>query len=261
MTLRCRCASSTSTRSRSRAIGQWPWPRTTVARLVDQLAAQGAAAIAFDILFAEPDQTSPEQFLQRLPPEEAERLKPLFADQPSHDAVLAEAIGRSPTVLATALTGRATDVPLQVKAGFAVAGDDPLPFLGSFAGQHAEPADPRREGVRDRRDQLDPGSRPGGPAHIHRLRPGRPVRPGAVCRGASRRAGREHLHPQGVERQRRGGIRPADRAQQHQVGRDRDPDRFRRRDLAPVPAVEPVGLHSGLEGAGRARTTRTTWPA
>ena len=115
-------------------IGQWPWPRTTVARLVDQLAAQGAAAVAFDILFAEPDQTSPEQFLQRLPPEEAERLKPLFADQPSNDAVLADAIGRSPTVLATALTGRPSDVPLEVKAGFAVAGDDPLPFLGSFAG-------------------------------------------------------------------------------------------------------------------------------
>ena len=116
------------------AIGQWPWPRTTVARLVDQLAAQGAAVVAFDILFAEPDQTSPEQFLEHLPPEEAERLKPLFAGQPSHDAVLADAIGRSPTVLAAALTGRPSEVPLQVKAGFAVAGDDPLPFLGSFAG-------------------------------------------------------------------------------------------------------------------------------
>lgn len=115
-------------------IGQWPWPRTIVAELVDGLAAQGAAAIAFDILFAEPDQSSPEQFLQRLPAEEAERLKPLFADQPSHDAVLAEAIGRSPTVLATSLGGRASETPLQVKAGFAVAGDDPLPFLGNFTG-------------------------------------------------------------------------------------------------------------------------------
>ena len=115
-------------------IGQWPWPRTTVARLVEQLTAQGAASIAFDILFAEPDQSSPEQFLQRLPPEEAERLKPLFADTPSHDAVLAAAIGQSPTVLATSLGGRASDTPLPVKAGFAVAGDDPMPFIGNFLG-------------------------------------------------------------------------------------------------------------------------------
>ena len=31
-------------------IGQWPWPRTTVATLLQTLTAQGAAAVAFDIL-------------------------------------------------------------------------------------------------------------------------------------------------------------------------------------------------------------------
>ena len=48
--------------------------------------------------------------------------------------MLAAAIGQSPTVLATSLGGRASDTPLPVKAGFAVAGDDPMPFIGNFLG-------------------------------------------------------------------------------------------------------------------------------
>ena len=39
--------------------GQWPWPRTLVARLIADLANAGAAVITMDIVFAEPDQTSP----------------------------------------------------------------------------------------------------------------------------------------------------------------------------------------------------------
>ncbi len=36
-------------------LGRWPWPRTTIARMVDQLKAGGAKAIGFDIIFSEPD--------------------------------------------------------------------------------------------------------------------------------------------------------------------------------------------------------------
>ncbi len=36
-------------------LGRWPWPRQTLARVVDQLAAQGAKVIVFDMVFAEPD--------------------------------------------------------------------------------------------------------------------------------------------------------------------------------------------------------------
>ncbi len=43
--------------------GQWPWPRSLTARLIDRLQATGAAAIALDIVFAEPDRTSPKQVL------------------------------------------------------------------------------------------------------------------------------------------------------------------------------------------------------
>ena len=43
------------------ALGQWPWPRTLIADLVDRIGAAGAIAIGFDVVFAEPDRTSPEQ--------------------------------------------------------------------------------------------------------------------------------------------------------------------------------------------------------
>ena len=38
--------------------GQWPWPRYRVARLLDKLGQAGAACVALDIVFAEPDRTS-----------------------------------------------------------------------------------------------------------------------------------------------------------------------------------------------------------
>src|SRR5262249_4768222 len=50
-------------------IGQWPWPRTTMAELLKKLTAQGAAVVAFDILFAEPDRTSPEEAIKQLAPD------------------------------------------------------------------------------------------------------------------------------------------------------------------------------------------------
>src|SRR5579864_8393475 len=36
-------------------LGQWPWPRTELADLIINLTNLGAAVIAFDIVFAEPD--------------------------------------------------------------------------------------------------------------------------------------------------------------------------------------------------------------
>jgi adenylate cyclase len=45
-------------------LGQWPWSRAQVATLVTQLKAAGADSIAFDVLFAEPDRTSPSAMLR-----------------------------------------------------------------------------------------------------------------------------------------------------------------------------------------------------
>ena len=37
------------------SVGQWPWRRDVIGKLVDQLRELGAAAVALDIVFAEPD--------------------------------------------------------------------------------------------------------------------------------------------------------------------------------------------------------------
>ena len=50
-----------------RTLGQWPWPRTLVADLVERLNGLGAVAIAFDILFPEPDRLSPDLAVQTFP--------------------------------------------------------------------------------------------------------------------------------------------------------------------------------------------------
>ena len=41
------------------AYGQWPWPRSRVAEMVMLAFEAGAVALAFDIVFAEPDRLSP----------------------------------------------------------------------------------------------------------------------------------------------------------------------------------------------------------
>ena len=40
-------------------LGQWPWSRSTLAKMIDALQDLGAGSIALDIVFAEPDRTSP----------------------------------------------------------------------------------------------------------------------------------------------------------------------------------------------------------
>ena len=114
-------------------LGQWPWPRSTMAQLTDELGAAGAAAIVFDIMFTEPDRTSPEQMLAWLPPERSRTLAPLIARWPTHDSAFAEALARHPTVLSATLHMERSG-PFPVKAGFAMAGDDPAPFLAPFTG-------------------------------------------------------------------------------------------------------------------------------
>src|SRR5689334_5781575 len=41
-------------------IGQMPWPRSTMAGLVTNLKDMGAKVIVFDIVFSEPDRSSPD---------------------------------------------------------------------------------------------------------------------------------------------------------------------------------------------------------
>ena len=113
-------------------IGQWPWPRTLVADLIGHLSAAGSVAVGLDIIFPEPDRTSPAQAARLWP--QAEELKPLLARLPDHDALLAEAMAATPTITGFALTqDQGTRPPLR-KGNFAHAGIDPAPFIPAFSG-------------------------------------------------------------------------------------------------------------------------------
>ena len=113
------------------AIGQWPWPRTVLRDLVLRLAEKGAAVIAFDFFFIEPDRYSPDEIHKRS--SQHEEL-PSNAAQPSNnDKAFAAALSATRTVLATALLEKPLST-IPKKAGFVVAGDDPRPFLVAFPG-------------------------------------------------------------------------------------------------------------------------------
>lgn len=47
-------------------LGRWPWSRLIVAEMVEQLTAAGAAVVAFDVIFSEPEVNPVQQVLQRV---------------------------------------------------------------------------------------------------------------------------------------------------------------------------------------------------
>lgn len=116
-----------------KAIGQWPWPRTVMAALTRKLVEAGAASVAFDVLFSEPDQTSPEEVIRRLSPEQASLVAASLQGALSHDQSFAAALAISPSVLGLSLSGGGGPLP-PLSAGFATAGDDPRPFVPNFGG-------------------------------------------------------------------------------------------------------------------------------
>ena len=115
-------------------IGQWPWPRTVVAALTGRLAERGAAAVAFDIVFAEPDRTSPKAVLP-LWAEAAERpeLRALADELPDHDRIFAEALAAAPSVLGM-IPDNAPARETTRKFALAYAGPDPRPYLLAYRG-------------------------------------------------------------------------------------------------------------------------------
>ena len=118
-----------------RRIGQWPWPRDTLAQIVERLTKAGAAVV-IDVLLSEPDRMSPEN-LQKLWQDKAEAQAVMAAlvKLPHPDEVLAKALSSGPVVVAFSLNKDADGGPVPLpKAGFATAGDSPLPFLLPQAG-------------------------------------------------------------------------------------------------------------------------------
>jgi adenylate cyclase len=109
-----------------RRLGQWPWPRTEIARLTDRLGQAGASVVAFDVVFSEPDRTSPAQLAAQLERGGASgavigQLRRL----PDNDARLAQGFAATPTVLGYFLVNDRAGGPVAPKAGFAVAGSPP----------------------------------------------------------------------------------------------------------------------------------------
>jgi adenylate cyclase len=81
--------------------GQWPWPRYLVADLLDALNEYGVAAVGLDIMFAEPDRSSPERLAAALRRDRgaALNLESLPRNLRDFDQLPAEALRRSPAVL------------------------------------------------------------------------------------------------------------------------------------------------------------------
>ncbi|MBV1916556.1 MAG: adenylate/guanylate cyclase domain-containing protein [Sphingomonadaceae bacterium] len=109
-----------------RRYGQWPWPRTQIARLIDELGNAGAAVIALDIVFSEPDRTSPPQIARQLENANGDpALVESLARLPDNDVALARAFSEWPVVAGFFLTSDATRIQARPKAGFAISGSAP----------------------------------------------------------------------------------------------------------------------------------------
>ena len=116
-------------------LGQWPWPRTRLAEATRKLAELGAAAIAFDIIFNEPDRASAESIIATLSSGALrEGLSSQLLGAETNDQAFAKTLADIPAVLSASLLPGSSTRDLAPKAGFAHAGDDPLPFLVGFDG-------------------------------------------------------------------------------------------------------------------------------
>ena len=118
-------------------IGQWPWPRKILAQLVQNATQMGAAQVAFDVVFAEPDRMNPSSVIAALgdlDEETRNRLRQIKGG----DALFAEAIKKSRVVLGQA--GYWEDLetkpspPVRSSVAFLKQGEgvDPKRFLPEF---------------------------------------------------------------------------------------------------------------------------------
>lgn len=118
-------------------LGQWPWPRTLLATFVKRLSDLGAAVIALDMVFPEPDRTSPRRLADQLTMPDAaetERVRSFMSQLPDSDQVFAQAIEQAPVVLGFATVQTPNDRRPPIKTGFAIAGVNPVEVVQRFSG-------------------------------------------------------------------------------------------------------------------------------
>jgi adenylate cyclase len=117
-----------------RRVGQWPWPRTEIAGLIERLGSAGAAVVALDMVFSEPDRTSPARVASGLRRQGvAPGLVAGLSALPDNDAVLADAVGRNPVVTGYFLTRDPVRTRQTPKGGIAYSGSAPNAALASFS--------------------------------------------------------------------------------------------------------------------------------
>jgi len=115
-------------------IGQWPWPRDRLATLVRRLHEAGAAAIALDIVFSEPDRLSPARIVGEVARRGGDAsLVEAMGRLPDNDALFATAIREAPVVLGMLMTA-GPGAPVQPKASLAVIGPPLAGHVDRFGG-------------------------------------------------------------------------------------------------------------------------------
>ena len=116
-------------------IGQWPWPRSIVAKMIENLGNLNVAAVGLDIIFAEPDRTSPDRIAETLT-QLTEDAKNSLKALPSNESLMALAMKKVPVVVGQ--VGLYSQLPKGKKppkfpSPFkAFKGADPKPFLFQY---------------------------------------------------------------------------------------------------------------------------------
>ncbi len=104
-----------------------------MALLTDRLTAAGAKAIVFDVLFSEPDRTSPSMLAAALAPGAARSGLEALPDF-DHDRVFAQALAASPSVLPIGLISQKSDAILRKSLPLAVIGTQTLDDVPHYDG-------------------------------------------------------------------------------------------------------------------------------
>ena len=116
-----------------RQFGQWPWPRTEIARLIQELGSAGASVVALDIVFSEPDRTSPPQIADRLKQMNGDpKIEAALRRLPDNDTQLAQTLREVPVVTGFFLSNDPKQAEAAPKAGFAISGDSPLGVVPDY---------------------------------------------------------------------------------------------------------------------------------
>ena len=118
-----------------REFGQWPWPRTVIGDLITNIARAGAVAVAFDIIFPEPDRTSPSVAAKHMRGLDAE-TKTKLESLESNDQAMARSFGKIRAIVAQ--SGQASPAPeggpKPADTPLGLMGPDPTAFIVNFPG-------------------------------------------------------------------------------------------------------------------------------